>query len=301
MAWSALEDTSTEHYQKLHRKPEYIEKRVRNREIELYQYARWQDGQRKESERRRQQLSRYNQGYVHHTSDNAGAAGSEAGTQVSSQCASPVHTNHVESTSGGPDAPDTGPRSRKRAKPMVGMRKDIVAPRAKNSPRTRAASPTPSSRSNSQDSVADVAHMAELRLSDDIAKDESAGQVILTEAERKAAHVAGNILEQFLVQAARLPMQTMPESRAASVCSVSEDESAVDESEDGGSGDETMDAESDESDGDESVDERVDCMGCRSCCPREFALPPRLTDYILKQRKSQVKENECKRKSKAKK
>ncbi|KAJ2839894.1 hypothetical protein J3B01_000280 [Coemansia erecta] len=302
---SALEDTSTEHYQKLHRKPEYIEKRVRNREIELYQYARWQDGQRKESERRRMQLSRYNQGYVHHMGD---GAGSEAGTQASSQCASPIHV-HVESkdkpnTSEVLDAHDTNgacQRARKRAKPSIGMRKDIVAPRAKNSPRTRAASPAPSSRSNSQDSAcADVGHIAELRLSDDSAKDDlNAEQTILTEAERKAAHVAGNILEQFLVQAARLPMQTMPESRAPSVRSVSEDESALEDESEDGSGDESNDAESDGSD--ESVDERVDCTGCRSCCPREFALPPRLTEYILKQRKTQAKENECKRKSKAKK
>ncbi|KAJ2666340.1 hypothetical protein IW148_001058 [Coemansia sp. RSA 1199] len=320
---STLEDISTEHYQKLHRKPEYIEKRVRNREIELYQYARWQDGQRKESERRRQQLSRYNQGYVHHTGD--GAAGSEAGTQASSQCASPLHMSHVESskdkpsvnTIGGLDAHDTndvGHRVRKRAKPAVGMRKDIVAPRAKNSPRTRAASPAPSSRSNSQCSVgADIGagHLAELRLSDEGTTkegDSSAGlQTILTEAERKTAHLAGNILEQFMVQAARLPMQTMPESPAPSVRSASPDESASaseDESEDGGSGDESKDAESeDQSDAsdesvDESVDEPVDCTGCRSCCPREFALPPRLTDYILKQRKTQAKENECKRKAK---
>ncbi|KAJ2128655.1 hypothetical protein IW136_006044, partial [Coemansia sp. RSA 678] len=136
-----------------------------------------------------------------------------------------------------------------------------------------------------------------LRLSDDSAKDDiHAEQTILTEAERKAAHVAGNILEQFLVQAARLPMQTMPESRAPSVRSASEDESALEDESDGGSGDESSGAESDGSD--ESVDERVDCTGCRSCCPREFALPPRLTEYILKQRKTQAKENECKRKAK---
>ncbi|KAJ1954853.1 hypothetical protein EC988_002206 [Linderina pennispora] len=37
------EDTSDAHYQHLHRKPEYVEKRVRTREVELYQYARWQE------------------------------------------------------------------------------------------------------------------------------------------------------------------------------------------------------------------------------------------------------------------
>ncbi|KAJ2535103.1 hypothetical protein EV175_006952, partial [Coemansia sp. RSA 1933] len=40
-----VEDVSDEHYRKLHRKPEYMEKRIRNREIELYQYSRWQESQ----------------------------------------------------------------------------------------------------------------------------------------------------------------------------------------------------------------------------------------------------------------
>ncbi|KAJ1726341.1 hypothetical protein LPJ61_005251, partial [Coemansia biformis] len=74
-----LEDVSDQHYQRLHRKPEYAEKRMRNRELELYQYARWRDGQRQESERRRQQLLRYSHGAPTPVGEGAGGAGNEAG------------------------------------------------------------------------------------------------------------------------------------------------------------------------------------------------------------------------------
>lgn len=42
------EDTSDEWYKKLHRKPEYVEKRIRTREIEVYMYARWQQAQQRQ-------------------------------------------------------------------------------------------------------------------------------------------------------------------------------------------------------------------------------------------------------------
>ncbi|KAJ2315504.1 hypothetical protein IWW52_004033 [Coemansia sp. RSA 2704] len=296
----ALEDISDEHYQKLHKKPEYIEKRIRNREIELYQYARWQEGQRRESERRQQQLSRYNQGYTHHIGETGG--GSEAGTQASSRCASPLHISSVEPgrdksepSAEAHNANGVGQRARKRAKPAVGMRKDVV----KNSPLTRAASPAPSSGSNSPCSPSADAdpHGEELR--------PAGHQVVLTDAERKTAHIAGNILEQLMVQAARLPMQTMPESPASLSRSTSPEESSSAESEDEPESDTSSDAnssssgevegsdagdQSDSSTGSEAADETSDCNGCGSCCPREFALPPRLTASILKQRKAQAEE-----------
>ncbi|KAJ1844340.1 ferroxidase fet3, partial [Coemansia sp. RSA 2703] len=41
------EDLSDAYYRRLHRRPEYLEKRIRNRELELYQYAAWRESQRR--------------------------------------------------------------------------------------------------------------------------------------------------------------------------------------------------------------------------------------------------------------
>ncbi|KAI9479156.1 hypothetical protein LPJ78_001307 [Coemansia sp. RSA 989] len=305
---TALEDISDEHYQRLHRKPEYIEKRIRNREIELYQYARWQEGQRKASERSRQQLVRYNQGFMHHTgSDHAVLTGSD-GAQASSRCASPMHGNSTDGNKSAAHAePDSGSangRTRKRAKPAIGMRKDIAVPQAKYSPRTRAASPAPSNGSNSQSSVSGESHMehAAEPLSSNAEKLPELGieqQLRLTDAERKTAHLAGNILEQFWVQALRLPMQSMPASPALLSRSPTPEEPNSAES-DNDSEDRSEDTEMSEQSETESVEPRAECNGCYGCCPREFSLPPRITAHILKQRKMQS-EKERKSRLKAKK
>ncbi|KAJ2022801.1 hypothetical protein IWW57_004379 [Coemansia sp. S610] len=95
-ALGEVEDTSDEHYRKLHRKPEYMERRIRNREIELYQYAQWQEGQRMGSERWRQLNGSHHHLAVHqllgHVGGGSEAGGSDAAgaTQPQSRCASPL-------------------------------------------------------------------------------------------------------------------------------------------------------------------------------------------------------------------
>ncbi|KAI9506503.1 hypothetical protein BX070DRAFT_217993 [Coemansia spiralis] len=44
-----FQDTSDAAYLRLHRKPEYIEKRVRNRELELYRYSRFREASKPEA------------------------------------------------------------------------------------------------------------------------------------------------------------------------------------------------------------------------------------------------------------
>ncbi|KAJ2453297.1 hypothetical protein EV183_002354 [Coemansia sp. RSA 2336] len=303
---AALEDISDEHYQRLHRKPEYIEKRIRNREIELYQYARWQEGQRKASERSRQQLVQYNRGFMHHGgSDHAALAGSD-GAQASSRCASPMHANSTDGNKSvahaEPDSSLANGRTRKRAKPAIGMRKDTAMSSAKNSPRTRAASPAPSNGSSTPSSVSGESHMEHVAepLSSNAEKLAELGieqQPRLTDAERKTARLAGNILEQFWVQASRLSMQSMPTSPALLTRSPTPEEPSSPESDNDAVEDQSEDTDASEQSEPESAEPRAECNGCYGCCPREFSLPPRITAHVLKQRKMP---NEKERKSKLK-
>ncbi|KAJ2161034.1 hypothetical protein GGF46_001781 [Coemansia sp. RSA 552] len=266
-----LEDTSDAHYQKLHRKPEYIEKRMRNREIELYQYARWQENQRQESERRRQQLLRYSHAHTHHGPNEGPAGVGEAGTQPSSACASPAPGSaRVADDSGEAQPGDKAhaPRPRKRARP--------------------AASPGPSSGESSPPS--NVSADGEAHEVDSEAGHALKPQLRLSEPERKAAHLGGIILEQFLVLSEHLPRQpTLMSPRS----DASEDESSGSKSDgddssseaesvgDAGSGAEDAGSEAGDSDAGSTS------TGC-ACCPREFSLPRRLVGQVSKQREAQA-------------
>ncbi|KAJ2083770.1 hypothetical protein H4R24_000541 [Coemansia sp. RSA 988] len=276
-----LEDVSDEHYQRLHRKPEYVEKRIRNREIELYQYARWQEGQRQELERRRQQSLRYNHGFSHHghhPSTSEGPVEVQAGPviQPSSRCSSPQHSTAASAKSRGVNSEETAkPPSkhnkstrqvRKRAKLSVGTRIERMSLRDSrpSSPKTAAmtlesaASPVSSSlHSEAQDGmlidggdgISEASHEA---ARDSAFKGPQPGarvpQVLLSEDERKMAWVGGNILEQFLVLAERLSSPFASSTPEPSLADNSSEEASSVESE-GQSG---SDSDNDEGNGSSS-------------------------------------------------
>ncbi|KAJ2793678.1 hypothetical protein H4R21_005796 [Coemansia helicoidea] len=281
-----LEDVSDQHYQKLHRKPEYVEKRVRNREIELYKYARWQEGQRLESERRRQQL--LGRGHGAHTpaGDGAGGAGNEAGTQPPSGHASPL-PSAAEPTLGGDGSPQ-GPR--KRARHVVDARLGLMTLRDGSGPPPRGGGESNAQASASGESTAgDAAETGSVAAGPGAGAAATEAQVLLTESERQAAHLGGCILEQFMVLAARLPVQTLLESPAATddeSSDSSSSSSSVSDDSDDNSGSDNSDSSpesADASDGEQDASE-AGCPGCAQCCPREFVLPQRLFGHLLRQR-----------------
>ncbi|KAJ2336558.1 hypothetical protein GGI00_000765 [Coemansia sp. RSA 2681] len=362
-----VEDTSDEHYRKLHRKPEYMERRVRNREIELYQYAQWQEGQRIGSDRLRQlggshQHLASHQQPKHDGGSEAGGSDAAGATQPQSRCASPLILSVKPSNGGNRVAADTGAKgeeadlgdgttlinetlrrldamqtsesasARKRFK--SGMRNELRAlldSSGYQDARARSAA------NNNDDSCSgngnggnDVSRVAAKELTPlplaasapntvsdapaigaDVvvaAAEEPAvlqQQQPLSESERRAAHLGGTILEQLLIQAARLP--PLAEDGASDdgedVDEASESESedegevsdkAEEESEASGEGESQSDS-SGSDDGQEddagsnsgSLGDEAEDVGDSCCCPREFELPQRLFGHMTRQREQQ--------------
>ncbi|KAJ2691722.1 hypothetical protein H4R19_006300, partial [Coemansia spiralis] len=292
-----LEDVSDEHYQKLHRKPEYVEKRVRNREIELYQYARWQEGQRLESERRRQQLLGYGRGLHTPTGDGTGSAGHDAGTQLSSGRASPL-PGPAGLVQGG-DGPAQG--SQKRARHTVDARLGLMVlrdgsglpPRGEGGLNTHGSA---SDGSTAGDAVETRSAAGSVAGGPSTGTVPSAAHALLTESERRAAHIGGCILEQFMVLAERLPEpMSLPESQAeiddeslstsassgTGGTSSGDNAASVPESANASDGEQ---ADDDEQDDGEQDNNGARCPGCAQCCPHDFVLPQRLFGHLLRQR-----------------
>ncbi|KAJ2875951.1 hypothetical protein GGH93_001156 [Coemansia aciculifera] len=364
-----VEDTSDEHYRKLHRKPEYMERRIRNREIELYQYAQWQEGQRMGSERWRQLNGSHQHLAIHQQLGHVGG-GSEAGgsdatgaTQPQSQCASPLppsakpNTNNRVADAGATkveeadlgdgtaminetlrrldDMRTSDTTTRKRFK--SGMRNELKAlldssgyqdARARsvvtnNNNEDNTGSGNDASRAVAKESpspppppAAAVIASASNAVSNtsivsvDVAS--ASGESVqqqqqqpLSEAERRVAHLGGTILEQLLIQAARLP--PLAEEEASDDGEESEDEAsdkASDEEDEASeeASDEANDSESQSGNGSGSDDsqegdadnasespeaEDEEDAGDSCCCPREFELPQRLFGHMTKQREQQ--------------
>ncbi|KAJ1643083.1 hypothetical protein J3B02_002637 [Coemansia erecta] len=210
------EDLSSVHYQRLHRKPEYLEKRVRNREMELYQYARW-----RETQQRRVSVV--------------------VGANPDAHRMQKLEIDKEE---------DKSDRKRVRVALSNELRGLVDSPGFARAQEKAADGSTVSPLENSCNGLD--------------AND------VLTPAERRAAHLGGLVLEQLLVQAARLP-----------VCgeSMADTES---ETEDDGSEPDTSDVCSGASASDSEPPSSSSSSGC--CCPREFALPPRLYAHLMKQR-----------------
>ncbi|KAI8320859.1 hypothetical protein GQ54DRAFT_298345 [Martensiomyces pterosporus] len=328
------EDLSDAHYRKLHRKPEYVEKRVRNREIELYQYARWQEGQRMESVRSRLM----NHLPLHLAANDGTGSNSDAGTQTHSRCASPISSatkgtdgeaavaaaaadRIVDSTNPHKDKlgasddtsimindtlkqldsirPPPQSMSGRRRKPKIGMRKELASlldsmgyqeARARSS-RGSPSVATPSTRSGSPDianngpntsgSVADTTlHPATSSDAKMVLLDSECItlQPPLSELEQKTARSGGEILEQLLIQASRLPPASLVASSAVSSAANTPAESD-NEDEVGTTADSTEDIAADDGDDRRDSDADISC-----CCPRDFSLPQRLYGHMIKQR-----------------
>ncbi|KAJ2335818.1 hypothetical protein GGH92_007923, partial [Coemansia sp. RSA 2673] len=129
-------------------------------------------------------------------------------------------------------------------------------------------------------------------------------QAPLSESERRVAHLGGTILEQLLIQAARLPPladeeasddSEESEGEASDKSSDEEDEVSEEASdEDGESQSNNGSSDSDDSqegDADNASEapeaEDEEDAGDSCCCPREFELPQRLFGHMTKQREQQ--------------
>ncbi|ORX68467.1 hypothetical protein DL89DRAFT_268310 [Linderina pennispora] len=182
------EDTSDAHYQHLHRKPEYVEKRVRTREVELYQYARWQE----ESGRTPK---------LHANIDS---------------CATPIAATptveHDESLLINETLKklENAPTANMHKRQRIGMRKELASlldsagfqeARVRSGRASPAVGP-PSTRSGSPQPGAGVE--AEGANEGQVAG-EGPAEGLLTSGERRLAHSTSIVLEQLLVQASRLP------------------------------------------------------------------------------------------------
>ncbi|KAJ2777288.1 3-phosphoinositide dependent protein kinase-1 [Coemansia interrupta] len=170
------EDLSDEYYRRLHRRPEYLEKRIRNRELELYQYARWRETQRR---------GQRNGG----GSEPAAAAAAVLETKPDALQA--------------PEKKDTAVAEDKRKR---GVRSNELRGLA-DSPGFARAQDRASSSAAGGGSLSPVAEAVD-------------GPRVpeLSPAERRAARLGGCVLEQLLIQAARLPAtdgSDYPEARGA--------------------------------------------------------------------------------------
>ncbi|KAJ1920101.1 hypothetical protein GGI03_002244 [Coemansia sp. RSA 2337] len=357
-----VEDTSDEHYRKLHRKPEYMERRIRNREIELYQYAQWQEGQRMGSERWRQ-LNGSHQHLAAHLQLGHVGGGSEAGgsdatgaTQPQSRCASPMplsakpnNGSRVAADAGATkveeadigdgtalinetlrrlDDMQTSDTTRKRFK--SGMRnelkalldssgyQDARARSAANNTEDNTGSGNDASRAVAKESPSPPSPQVVTSASNAVSNTSivsadliaASGDTIqqqqapLSESERRVAHLGGTILEQLLIQAARLPPladeeasddSEESEGEASDKSSDEEDEVSEEASdEDGESQSNNGSSDSDDSqegDADNASEapeaEDEEDAGDSCCCPREFELPQRLFGHMTKQREQQ--------------
>ncbi|KAJ1947218.1 hypothetical protein GGF37_000606 [Kickxella alabastrina] len=255
------EDLTDEHYRRLHRKPEYLEKRVRNRELELYQYARWREAQVR----------------------NAEAASASA-----------VVVEEKHEAVGRPAKPNTDNDDKEEEEEDEGQDQTAVVASAKrqrvsNELKGLADSPGFARAREKATSTpsATVAIAAEVKIppatsvapagavSADSAEAERGDLPVLSLAERRVAHLGGCILEQLLVQAARLPAD---ESRETD----SDSDSDGGDDGDGGSGSEPANNEEGGNEENSEDEEAGAVLGC--CCPREFALPVRLYGHTMKQR-----------------
>ncbi|KAJ1901043.1 hypothetical protein LPJ66_001052 [Kickxella alabastrina] len=264
------EDLTDEHYRRLHRKPEYLEKRVRNRELELYQYARWREAQMRNAEV-------------------ASAVVVEEKHEAVGRPAKPNNDNDNDNDDK-EEEDEEEDEGRDQTAVVASAKRQRVSNELKglaDSPgfakaREKAAS-TPS---------ATVAIAAEVKIppatsvapagaaSADPAEAERGDLPVLSLAERRAAHLGGCILEQLLVQAAHLPAD---EAREADSDEGDEgDEGDEDDDEDEGGGSESANNEEGDDEENSEDEEAGAVLGC--CCPREFALPVRLYGHTMKQR-----------------
>ncbi|KAJ2706260.1 hypothetical protein FB645_001776 [Coemansia sp. IMI 203386] len=229
------EDLSDAHYRQMHRKPEYLEKRVRNRELELYQYAQWREAQRQQQQRRLPVGAKQDVPKTAKHEENSECCEQEIKVEQRHKRARVGRSNELK---GLVDSPG------------------FVKAREKAS----AGSPPTSS---SSAAAADGAQESKIN-------GDTNAISVLSPAERRAAHLGGYVLEQLLVQAARLP-----------VCKELVAESDLDS-------DPALDSDTEPSEhasvgcGDLEMAGGSSSACC--CCPREFALPPRLYAHMMKQR-----------------
>ncbi|KAJ1662786.1 hypothetical protein IW140_004976 [Coemansia sp. RSA 1813] len=163
------EDISDEHYRKLHRKPEYVEKRIRNREIELYQYSRWQESQHKSA---------------------VAAAVEEAATESGSDALPPVDIisealRKLDSTDD-TDSNSSGHRRQRRRKELLALVDSNGYQKA-------------------QQQIHD--HEQQLLLQQQKQQQREKQKLLrqTSEHDRKMSRLGGVILEQLLVQASHFP------------------------------------------------------------------------------------------------
>ncbi|KAJ2507949.1 hypothetical protein GGI11_006215 [Coemansia sp. RSA 2049] len=225
------EDVSDDHYRKLHRKPEYVEKRIRNREIELYQYSRWQEN-------------------------------------IISEALRELDSAASDDNDAGDGGANKRPRQRRRKELLalmdsVGFQKAQQQIQLQNQQQqqnggTQQAAPSPlctakkTKQQQQQQQITKKKKKKEAKQAADHSQTAESASVVPSENQhydRKLARLGGVVLEQFLVQASRFP----PEPP------------------------ETLDAD--------AADSQTRRSHCYPCCPRDFELPPRLYNQVIKQRK----------------
>ncbi|KAJ1732478.1 hypothetical protein LPJ72_003400 [Coemansia sp. Benny D160-2] len=222
------EDVSDDHYRKLHRKPEYVEKRIRNREIELYQYSRWQEN-------------------------------------IISEALRELDSAASDDNDAGDGGANKRPRQRRRKELLalmdsVGFQKAQQQIQLQNQQQqqnggTQQAAPSPlctAKKTKQQQPITKKKKKKEAKQAADHSQTAESASAVPSENQhydRKLAHLGGVVLEQFLVQASRFP----PEPPEA------------------------LDAD--------AADSQTRRSHCHPCCPRDFELPPRLYNQVIKQRK----------------
>ncbi|KAJ1719976.1 ferroxidase fet3 [Coemansia erecta] len=186
------EDLSDAYYRRLHRRPEYLEKRIRNRELELYQYARWRETQRRNAGRSSSSSS--SEPAVGLAVPTAAAAASAATVAASEPKADAARVAAARKKDGG----DKGGRAGKRgvrSNELRGLADSPGFARAREKATAAGGSVEPSSPGTAAtvDGALGAGALDGPRVPE------------LSPAERRAAHVGARVLEQLLVQAARLP------------------------------------------------------------------------------------------------
>ncbi|KAJ2403279.1 hypothetical protein GGI23_000071 [Coemansia sp. RSA 2559] len=226
-----VEDVSDEHYRKLHRKPEYVEKRIRNREIELYQYSRWQESQH---------MKRAATAAAAATTATAiEASGAPAEAIMDGDALLPIDVisealRKLESSDDADNSTASSHRRQRRRKELLALADSVGLQKAQR-------------KQQKQDSLKQQQLLLQQQKQRQKQQMEQKMLRQASEHDRKLSRLGGVILEQFLVQAARLPPEPLANYN-------------------------DMDKETEED------------KQNYPCCPREFALPPRMYNQVIKHR-----------------
>ncbi|KAJ2744091.1 hypothetical protein H4S06_005488, partial [Coemansia sp. BCRC 34490] len=259
------EDVSDDHYRKLHRKPEYVEKRIRNREIELYQYSRWQESQSRPSSSFSFSAHSHALPALLHQSPDTSAASVQPPVDIISEALRELDSAASDDNDAGDGGANKRPRQRRRKELLalmdsVGFQKAQQQIQLQNQQQqqnggTQQAAPSPlctAKKTKQQQPITKKKKKKEAKQTADHSQTAESASAVPSENQhydRKLAHLGGVVLEQFLVQASRFP----PEPPEA------------------------LDAD--------AADSQTRRSHCHPCCPRDFELPPRLYNQVIKQRK----------------